>query len=152
MLSGPERVALVEVPRGSGRWDQVGIGKEVANKFLRLRDREGRITLERVSPTTREVDRTRQGHLINPDRNHNHRVEFDVGGAYPEEGPPLLVIVEMVPRRYRYVLLLPGADGYEPIARLNRHLPAYGGGNKRSVTTFTELERAWPGCPIVSAI
>lgn len=150
MLSGAERVALVEVPRGSDRWDQVGVGKEVARKFLRLRDEKGRVTLDRVSPSTGEVDSTRQGRLINPNRNNNHRVEFDVGGAYPDDGPPLLIIVEVAPRRYRYILLLPVDKGYESVDHLNRHLPAYGSGNKRAVTTLTELERLWPGCPIRS--
>lgn len=148
MLTGAERVVLIEVPAGSNRWRQVGIGKEVALQFFRLQ--KGRtVLLQRVDKKGVVDDMSERG-LINPGANDNHRLEFAIPDEYPKDGKPCLVVVEESMTRYRYAAFLPGHSGYDEVDSLNQRLPSFGGGFKRSVTTVTELERACPTCPIRS--
>lgn len=148
VLTGAERVVLIEVPAGSDRWRQVGIGREVALQFLRLQGGRS-VVLQRVDANG-QVDDVSQRGLVNPASNDNHRLEFALLGEYPAEGKPCLVVVEESATKYRYLVRMPGESGYEIIDMLNRRLPKFGGGLKRSVTTLTELERAWPASPIHS--
>jgi hypothetical protein len=148
VLTGSERVAIIEVPAGSDRWEQVGIGKQVADHFFRLSGGR-KVLLQRVATDGAIAESNRRG-LVNPESNKNHRMEFSIPGDYPTEGKPQLVVVEESSSDYRYSVLMPRDPGYDEVESLNQMLPKFGGGLKRSVTTLTELERVWTDCPIRS--
>jgi hypothetical protein len=110
----------------------------------------GRAILSHVSdPVTRP--------LVFSQRNRNYKIEFDFGDVkdYPSAGPPLLLILEVDVRTYRYQLVLPGDKGYEEMFVLNASLPSVGRGLRRVITNLDEAELRWPGCrlrPVLSVM
>ena len=82
--------------------------------------------------------------------NRNYRLEFDFSPAeeYPSTGRPLIVIVEVGLRRFRYVTLMPDEPGHTEMMRVTDDLESIGGGLARVITTLDEVELRWPACPL----
>ena len=64
---------------------------------------------------------------------------------------PLIVIVEVGLRRFRYVTLMPGESGHTDMMRVTDELESIGGGLARVITTLDEVELRWPACPLRGA-
>jgi hypothetical protein len=107
------------------------------------------VSLERMAPNRTVAFRSSRP-LVFADRNRNPKVEFDFAGRteYPDDGVPILVVLELDVRRFRYVPLMPGQPGYEEMLALNLALPSVGRGHRRGITTLDEVELRWPGCPL----
>lgn len=60
--------------------------------------------------------------LVYSERNKNLKIEFDLPDApdYPTAGTPLLLVLELGLRRFRYMLLMPGDPGYAEMRKLGR--------------------------------
>lgn len=148
LLSGSELVLVAQVPKS--RWGQVQFNLEVGPRFFRVAPgRTLTVSLERVSANGTigtEVSRR----LVFSSSNRNYKLEFDFGEVegYPEDGPPLLLVLELDVRRFRYFTLVPGDPGYAPVMALNQALPRVGRGHRRVVTTLDEVELRWPACPL----
>lgn len=153
-LSGSELVLVAQIPRAGGRWRQVHFNVDIGRQFFRQAPRQQRrpADFERVDPAG-----TRHGSLSRPvvfsERNRNYKIEFDFGDQreYPEDGIPLLVVLELeVGRTYRYLLLVPGQPGYDEMWQLNQSQRAIGAGHRRVITTLDEVELRWPESPLRS--
>lgn len=148
-FDGSEFVLVAQVPKAGDRWHQVHLNAEVVRRFFRLalRDTES-ADFECVAR-----DGTYRGSETNSivfsQRNRNYRIEFDLSDApdYPAE-PPILLILEVALRRFRFMLLMPGDDGFDEMKKLNASLEPVGRGHRRVVTTLAEVEMRWPGCPL----
>ena len=122
---------------------------DVGRRFFRVEEGEDKsVSIERVSAA---------GHILGSDTrrlvlgiNRNYRLEFDFSPDedYPADGRPLLVIVEVGLRRFRYVTLMPGESGHDEMLRVTEILESIGGGLPRVITTLDEVELRWPACPL----
>jgi hypothetical protein len=146
MLTGAELVLVAAVPRAGGRWQQVHFNQRVAEEFFRLKiGGTKQVLLERIDDGGYLADK-RKRPLVYSEINKNCKVEIDFPGkSYPPVGYPLLVIVELAVRSFRYRSVFPGDSGYDEMAQLNRELPSVGRGHPRVITTLDEVELRWPG-------
>jgi hypothetical protein len=124
---------------------------EVIRRFFRLQqDATVEAPFERVGRDGRSYGmQTRR--IVYSQVNKNYKIEFDFRDArdYPEE-PPLLLVLEMELRRFRYMLVMPGDSGFKEMERLNSSLEPIGKGHRRVITTLAEIELRWPDCPLRS--
>jgi len=146
MLTGAELVLVAGVPRAGDRWKQVHFNQRVAAEFFWLKIGDTKqVLLERVDDAGYAAGRVKRP-LVYSKINKNCKVEFDFAGkSYPASGFPLLVIVELGRRSFRYRSVFPGDSGYDEMAQLNRELPSVGQGHPRVITTLDEVELRWPG-------
>ena len=149
LLSGSELVLLAEVPRAGDRWHQVHFNRDVAEQFFRLTPGDERlVTLERIGSDGKIAHRTSRP-LVYSEANANSKIEFELGTPnYPDDGVPLLLLLEIEVRHVRFVLLLPGQTGFSEMEALNRSGTKVGRGLHRSITTLDEVLLRWPGCPL----
>ena len=148
-FDGSELVLVAQVPKAGDRWHQVHLNAEVVRRFFRLAlGVTETAEFERVAR-----DGTYRGSEANSivfsQRNRNYKIEFDLRDApdYPDE-PPILLILEVALRRFRFMLLVPGDEGFDEMKRLNAALEPVGRGHRRVITTLSEVEMRWPGCPL----
>jgi hypothetical protein len=146
MLTGAELVLVAGVPRAGDRWQQVHFNQRVAEEFFWLKIGDTKqVLLERVDDAGYAAGRVKRP-LVYSEVNKNCKVEFDFPGkSYPAVGYPLLIIVELARRSFRYRSVFPGDSGYDEMEQLNRELPSVGRGHPRVVTTLDEVELRWPG-------
>ena len=148
-FDGSELVLVAQVPKAGDRWHQVHLNAEVVRRFFRLAlGSTEEAEFERVAR-----DGTYHGSdtksIVFSQRNRNYKIEFDLSDApdYPDE-PPILLILEVALRRFRFMLLMPGDDGFEEMKKLNASLKPVGRGHRRVITTLSEVEMRWPDCPL----
>lgn len=152
LLTGTE-VALVgwvgkaNNSTGLPRWQQVHFNQDVARQFFNLEPGDDRsITLEKISPSGRVVDRVSKK-LVFSERNKNPKIEFKFGPRdlpYPPDPQrPLLVVVESAYLTYRYRTLMPGDPGHEVIERLLLAGQSVGKGLHRRIVTLDDVEAHW---------
>lgn len=151
-LDGSEFVLVALVPSAGDRWHQVHLNVEVLRRFFRLDpDSAMQAIFERVTRTGRYGgSETRP--VVFSSTNKNIKIEFDFADApdYPEFEPPILLILEIGMRRFRFMLLMPGDPGFGEMRSLNESLQKVGRGHRRVITTLSETEMRWPACPIRS--
>lgn len=139
---------MAQVPRAGGRWKQVHFNIDVGRQFFRAEPGSNiSITLERVDSGRNVAHRVSRPNVF-PDSNRNYRVEFDFGSVrnYPASGRPILVILELDLRYFRYAALMPGDAGHNEMLNLTTSLTSLGSGVPRVLTTLDEVELRWPGC------
>jgi hypothetical protein len=151
-LSGAEFVLVAQVPKAGRRWHQVHFNRDVAARFFRLDPGEERkAAIEGVDANGQVVSHDERP-LVFSQINRNIRIEFDFAVQdYPKGGIPILLVLELDIRRFRYLLLCPGDPGYAEVSRLNASLPTVGHGHRRVITNLDEVELRWPGCPLRAA-
>jgi hypothetical protein len=151
LLTGNEPVLVALVPKASGRWHQTHWNAEVMRRFFRMQAVVGSASaiFERVSRKGRYGGQ-RKRPLVYSDTNKNLKIEFDLPDAedYPPNGPPILLVLELGLRHFRYQLLMPDDDGYDEMYDLNQSLVSMGKGHRRGMTTLDEVELRWPECPL----
>ena len=151
LLDGTEFVLVAQVPKAGTRWPQVHMNADVMRRFFRLqRNATAEATFERIGRDGRYYGSLERS-LVFSEANKNFKIEFDFrdAPAYPDK-PPLLLILEIELRRFRYLLLMPGDPGYEQMERLNANLETVGRGHRRVITSLAEVELRWPECPLRS--
>lgn len=148
-LDGSELALVAQVPKAGGRWHQVHLNAEVLRKFFRLEPGSSvEAEFERVAR-----DGTYRGaqkrSVVFSSTNKNLKIEFDLTDApdYPNE-PPILLILEIARRRFRFMLLMPGDAGFSAMKSLNQSLEPVGRGHRRVMTNLSEIEMRWPACPL----
>jgi hypothetical protein len=145
-------VLVAQVPRASGRWHQVHFNADISTRFFRVEPgADKQVAVERVDGggvLHRSVSRP----LVWSKTNKNRKIEFDFGDVidYPANGRPLLMVLELDLRTFRYILLLPDDAGYDSMLSLNLSEESQGKGLPRIITTLDEVEARWPGCPLRS--
>lgn len=149
-LTGSELVLLAQVPKAGSRWTQVHFNIDTSEQFFRMSPGDNRrVTLERVDAAGVLHDATARP-LVMSEVNKNFKIEFDFGSLrdYPSSGVPLLVVLELDVRTFRYLLLTPGDAGYQQMMQLNHELPSIGRGLPRAITNLDEVELRWPTSPL----
>lgn len=149
LLSGAEYALVAQVPKAKDRWQQVHFSRAIADQFFGLHVGDTRlITLERVNAQGALIRRTSKS-LVYSKRNKNYKLEFDFSPAlshdYPKHGQrPLLVVVNIDVRTFRYRTFMPKESGYTEMLALNLSEPPIGRGLRRIITTLEELELRYP--------
>lgn len=152
-FSGSEYVLVAQVPRGGKgkpRWKQTHFNRPSTETFFRVKEKvQDTVRLERVS-TDGCLHSIVERRLVYSTVNKNLKIEFDYGDIkeYPTEGPPILVIVEIDVRFFRYMALLPGDAGYEQTRQLSESREKLGKGHPRVRVTLDDVEMVWPECPL----
>jgi hypothetical protein len=122
---------------------------DVGRRFFRVEEGDEKtIFIERVDASGQILGSDTRRLVLGVQR--NYRLEFDFSPAqdYPSDGRPVLVLVEVGLRRFRYATLLPGESGHQEMFRVTEDLESIGGGLPRVITTLDEIELRWPGCPL----
>ena len=148
-LTGTEYVMVAQVPKAGGRWHQVHFNVDVGKEFFRVSVGETHtLRLQWIDRTGKPLSQVTRP-LVFSHTNRNYRVEFDFDVEdYPTTDRPLLLIVELGLRRFRYLLLMPDDVGYDEMKELNERMPSVGKGVRRVITNLDEVELAWPSCPL----
>lgn len=152
MLSGSEYVLVAQVPKGSDRWEQTHFNRDIVEQFFRLSPGDSKsITLERIDYLGQFAGRTSRT-LVFSDVNKNPKIELDYSPIcdYPVAGVPILLVLELDPRTFRYRALMPGGSGYAEMLQLSNDLPKIGRGHRRGITNLDEVELRWPGAGLRS--
>ena len=122
---------------------------DVGRRFFRVEEGEDKtVSIERVDASGSALGSDTRRLVLGVNR--NYRLEFDFSPAedYPTQSRPLIVIVEVGLRRFRYVTLMPDDEGHSDMLRMTEDLPSIGSGLPRVVTTLDEVELRWPACPL----
>jgi hypothetical protein len=147
----PDRILVAEVPGAGRRWSQGHFNADIIEQFFRVANiKTQRTYLTHVdSAGVRGEEKVRP--VVYSQSNKNYKIEISAakGKDYPATGHPLLVFRERQVRCFDYALLMPGESGFSEISRLSQRLPTVGRGFRRSITDVTDLERAWPTCPLL---
>lgn len=151
-LQGNELVLIAEVPKAGGRWHQVHMNREVMHRFFRLDPGvDAEADFERIDGEGRYRGTRTRRLVYSASSNRNPKIEFDLPPVeYPGEAErPILLVLEMDVRRFRYLLLMPADPGYREMLDLNRALLPVGTHPMRRVlSTLDEVEMRWPECPL----
>src|SRR5688572_6955502 len=97
LLTGTELILVAQVPYAGDRWRQVHFNVAVTEKFFRITKGEGKtVTLEKIDPNGKVAEEFHRP-LVFSEVSKNSKIEFDFKPAidYPEEGRPILVILEL---------------------------------------------------------
>lgn len=149
LLTGTEPVLVAQVPKAGGRWHQVHFNMDVGRRFFRVEEGEGKsVSIERISAAGDILGSDTRRLVLGVNRNYRLEFDFSPDEDYPNDSRPLLVIVEVGLRRFRYVTLMPGQRGHEEMLRVTEGLASIGGGLPRVITTLDEVELRWPACPL----
>ncbi|RUT39400.1 hypothetical protein EJP82_26230 [Paenibacillus anaericanus] len=147
-------ILIRQVPKAGDRVHQVHFTLDIARiyfHFVNTTDTR-QIRLQQLQPNSvpRPIEQRR---LVLSPRNMNAKIE--VGGArvllnnYPTNGQrPILVFEEINPDFFRYMLLLPGDDGF---SELNNHLsrtPVHGNALAYDILNIDNLIHIWSNYPI----
>lgn len=149
LLTGTEPVLVAQVPKAGGRWHQVHFNMDVGRRFFRVEEGEDKsVSVERISAAGHVLGSETRRLVLGVNRNYRLEFDFSPDEDYPDDSRPLLVVVEVGIRRFRYVALMPGQPGHEEMLRITEDLESIGGGLPRVITTLDEVELRWPGCPL----
>ena len=149
LLTGTEGVLVAQVPKAGRRWTQGHFNMDVGRLFFRVEGGEEKtISVERIDLGGKVIGRYERRLVLGPNRNYRIEFAFDPVADYPAVGRPVLVIVEMGLRTFRYVALLPGEPGHDEMTRLTEEVASVGSGVPRVITTLDEVELRWDACPL----
>lgn len=145
------RILIRFVPRAGGRTSQVHFTREIAETYFHfVLGRPRTIRLQRLQPGSAPGPIERRP-LVYSESNRNCRIEVSgarqLGELYPASGQrPIIVFEEVEADLFRYMLLLPGDDGF---AQLASHLDALPRGKALAfdITDLGTLQEIWPDYP-----
>ncbi|MCY3949810.1 MAG: phospholipase D family protein [Acidimicrobiaceae bacterium] len=143
-----ELILVAQIPRAGGRWSQVHYSASIIQDYFRTQ--AGSIVHLRALDSV-TVEKAR---VIFSQANGNYKIELAAAraaGAYPDNGRPVVLFRREGnnPRRFRYILLLPGNDGHDKMIDLTA--TAFDGpANQvpRVVLPRSQVLSAWPDCPL----
>lgn len=145
------RVLIARVPAAGGRWHQIHLNALVVTEFFRIRpNSEQRLFLRQVRQDG-SIGNEEVRPLVYSLANRNYKIEVAArrGEDYPKGGtPPILVFREMGTRIFRYMLIMPGEEGYEELFELTERLPAMGKGTRRVNSNHEQIKAVWADCPL----
>lgn len=146
-----DRVLVAEVPKAGNRWHQVHFNKDVIAQFFRAKENSA----ERVYLTERNATGSLGSQEIRPvvysDRNKNFKIELGArrDESYPKGASrPIVVLRETQLRTFDYLVLMPGDEGYDDLAKYLSRSNSVGRGARRVITSCGELRTVWPACPL----
>jgi hypothetical protein len=147
-----DRVLLAEIPKASDRWKQANFDLESFRGFFGADPvASHRIVLWRLD-NTGAVQGVESRPTVSV-RSHNFRIELEAaaGLAYPAgDDRPIGAFLRTAPRRFRYVLLMPGDTGYDDAMRLLERAegPRRPSRMRRHSFDRDDVEAEWPESPL----
>jgi hypothetical protein len=146
-----DEILIAQVPAAGGRWAQVHLNKEVIPIYFQVNNiASQRIYLTQVN-TAGERDDEEVRPVIYSMSNKNYKIEVSgaKGKHYPDHGKPLLVLRRRQLRTFDYILLMPNEAGHAELSALADNLPQSGRGDRRVITSISNLSTAWKNCPLL---
>jgi hypothetical protein len=125
--------------------------REVIDAFFRVRPSSAeRVFLTEVRNDGSMGSQESRPCVFSERSNRNLKIEVAAkhGVPYPDTGRPVAVFVEVQVRTFRYMLLLPGEDGYQEMLVLSTSLPSAGRGLARVLTNQDQVRQVWHNCPL----
>ena len=149
----PKQVLVRFVPLAGARTSQVHFTKDIIEKFFNISlDKGSKISLQ-------EVDKDGNPHeaesrkLVYAKRNKNPKIEMNgvkriSSDKLSAENRPIVVIQRNGEDSYRYVVLLEGDVGYDPMANALDKLPRIGKSLPYWITDVNSIVMEWEDYPI----
>ncbi len=147
------RVLLRHIARAGGRSSQVHLSRDAAERYFELHPGDGKtIDLQWVQPGRPPASVESDRHLVYSQHNSNPKIEMKgvrtlLPSNYPAGGRAILVVQEVGLHRFRYMVLLPGDDGYDEVNGFLTKRPRRGHSLHEATVTSHELQTLWPGYP-----
>ena len=146
------RILIRYVPKAGGRTSQVHFTREIAeNYFHFVLGQPQTIRLQQLQLGS-DLGPIESRPLVYSESNRNCRIEVsgarELGEHYPASGQrPIIVFEEVEEDLFRYVLLMPGDDGF---AELAAHLDALPQGRALAsdISDLGTILQIWPDYPI----
>jgi HKD family nuclease len=156
----PEQVAdhqiLVRyIPRAGGRVSQVHFTRRIIEKFFHLPlvgGGQATLRLRQVQPNE-EPEEIEERTLVYSEINANPKIELRGAKAlvyrYPTSGKvPIVILEEVSPDFYDYMILLPNDDGYDELSKKLDSQPQEGRALRFWITDLVSLLKVWKGYPL----
>lgn len=144
------RVLIQTVPKAGDRTSQVGIRAETMLEFFGLQTQQQRpVRLQQVQPGELPGPIELRP-LVRSEVNRNSRIE--VAGmksiSYPAgDQRPILIFEEVGADLFRYLLLMPGDEGYSEVSGHLLSAPTHRSALPGEITSVSALLETWPSYP-----
>lgn len=149
-LRDASRVLVGQVPGGGIRWHQGHYNADVVRQFFRAQpDSAERVSMTWVADNG-DVGAEEIRKIVYSQTNRNMKIEIGArrDEDYPAAGAPIIVVAELGAKIFRYMLLMPGENGYDEMSQVLQSHPSIGRGLRRTIIDYRELKQQWPGCPM----
>ncbi len=159
-VNPPEQVAdhqvLVRyIPKAGGRVSQVHFTRKIIEKFFHLPvvgGGQATLYLQQRQPNE-EPKETEERTLVYSEINANPKIELSGAKAlvytYPTSGKaPIVILEEINPDLYDYMILLPNDDGYNELSQKLDSQPQEGRALHFWITDLASLLQVWRGYPL----
>ena len=150
----PAEYMMKYAAKGGGRAKQVQFNMDIQKNFFHLENGEEVSLQEMRGPGASSPARIERRVVVLSDVNRNVRLEVEgatiLNEYYPEDPStkPIILMKRISKKFFRYMLLMPGDDGYtEMNARLDSE-PQRGNSFKYAFLTSSDIYATWPGCPL----
>lgn len=150
ILLARRSVLVAEVPRSGDRWKQINFDQQTYRRYFGVPAGVAKHVVFRqvrsdgaVGPPERRVA------VAVASKNYRFEVGAASGLPYPRNGHPIVLFNQVGEAEFRYMLLLPGDQGYRPVQALLERLIPHPAGKRRVVMSVGQLWRSWPDCPLV---
>lgn len=147
-----DSILVARVPAAGGRWHQVHFNRDIVERFFRIIPQsEERAFMREVRADGTVGPEEVRPLVFTAGGGRNYRIEIAAGRGkeYPDSStPPIIVFREVGVRSFRYMLLMPGDDGYERLMYFTETRESVGRGLRRTLTNYRSLIEAWPDCPL----
>ena len=159
--SGPTESApdnapvLVRYIAGAGgRTSQIHFSRRIAESFFGLRPGDtNTIDVQEVQPGEPPGRLEKDRPLVFSASNRNSKIEMEglkyrLPSDYPTDWYAILIVQQVRPRRYRYMSLVPGDDGYAELSGHLDRVPQRGRAFQEDTMTLDRLLEIWPSYPV----
>jgi len=150
-----DALVLVRYIAGAGgRTSQAHFSRRIAESFFGLRPGDtNTISVQEVQPGEPPGRLEKDRPLVFSTSNRNSRIEMEglkkrLPSDYPTDWYAILVVQQVGPRRYRYMSLVPGDDGYAELSRHLDRVPQRGRAFQEDIMTLDRLLGIWPSYPV----
>lgn len=150
-----DALVLVRYIAGAGgRTSQAHFSRRIAESFFGLRPGDpNTIDVQEVQPGEHPGRLEKDRPLVFSTRNRNSRIEMEglkkrLPSGYPTSWYAILVVQQVEPRRYRYMSLVPGDDGYAELSGHLDRIPRRGQAFQEDTMKLDKLLEIWPSYPV----
>jgi len=159
--SGPTESAPADAPilvryiaGAGGRTSQVHFSRRIAESFFGLHPGDtNTINVQEVQPGGPPGRLEKDRPLVFSKSNRNSKIEMEglkkrLPSDYPTDWYAILVVQHVEPRRYRYMSLVPGDDGYTELSGHLNQVPRRGQAFQEDTMKLDRLLEIWPSYPV----
>jgi len=144
----PGMVLIRYIPRAAGRVAQVHFTREIVERYFRLQLGTKEIIRIQRKQLGKRFGKTERRTLVYSIRNKNPKIEVEgakvLEGNYPTAGRPIIIFQALINSRHRYMIRLPGDEGYMELARVLANEPRKHRALPYKITDVNFLKQVWP--------